>query len=801
MRATPLVRGLLRRPGYSALAILTTAIGVGGVGAVASVVNGVLLRPLPYRDAGQLVTIDVTSSQGFSISTSIPNYRDWRERSRVFQTYGAKASWNFIVTGTASTERVDAEAVLGDFFSVLGVDAQHGRVFGAADTEPGSPPLVVLTHAFWQRRFGGRGDVVGQSLGLDGRPHIIVGVLPASVAWPRTDVLVNMGSIPDLPFSDRDSSFGTRIFARLASGVSLASAQADMARTGREVTAEHGANVATPSLRPLQDYLIGSGRGQLWLLLSAVTLVLLIATVNVGGLLFARAEERRRELATRMALGASRRVIVRQLVGESAVLALVGGTLGLVLGAVLLRPLITLLPSGIAPLLVERVHVDAPTIAVTLGVTLVVTMLFAALPAVRAVRVDLHEALSAGARVGGSMRERGRATFVVAEVALSVLVLIGAGLLLSSFVKLLQTDKGFQAGSRVTTRVTSANDFADKQSWINFYDEILTRTSAIPGVATSAVSLLVPLTDRSWELRTLAEGGSSDLRRDGASTLFNIVSEDYFTTFGVPLLEGRAFTAADRDGSTPVAIVDSVMVARYWPGTSALGKRLTVGERGADSNLVFRTVVGVTRNVRHYEVHSPSRMQLYIPFHQTLQRSGFGLNLTLHASISPAAAIAAMQRTVSAIDPSIALSGTGALQSYVDASLSGERALGTIVGWLAVVALLVTAVGLIGVISYTVIQRTREIAIRMALGAPGGRVVTWITSRGLQLAAIGLGIGVLAALGFARIIGRFLYGVSPLSPAIYAASAASILAVATLAAFIPARRAARVNATLVLRGE
>jgi predicted permease len=419
----------------------------------------------------------------------------------------------------------------------------------------------------------------------------------------------------------------------------------------------------------------------------------------------------------------------------------------------------------------------------------------------RTLKVDLHEALSAGIRVGGSMRDRSRATFVVAEVALSALVLIGAGLLLTSFVKLQRTNKGFEPSSRVTARVTTAADWPTKQSWTTFYDRLIAQAKAIPGVSSASVSLLVPLTQRSWELRTLPQGGSGDFDKDGASTLFNIVSEEYFATFGIPLLEGRAFTTVDRDGSAPVAIVDSVMAARYWPGESALGKRLTVGERAADSSFIYRTVIGVARNVRHYEVRSLSRIQLYIPFHQSLNRSGITLNITMQSALAAPAAIAEMRRALTQSDPNVIVRAAATLDSYVDASLSGERALGTIVGWLAIVALLVTAVGLVGIVSYTVIQRTREIAIRMALGAQGGSVVGWVTSNGLKLAAIGLGVGVVGAMAFARVIGRFLYGVSPLSPAIYAVCAAVILGVATLAAFIPARRAARINATLVLRGE
>lgn len=796
----PLFRSLLRRPGYAVLAILTIAIGVGGVAAVAGVVNGILLRPLPFRVAHQLVTIDVTSSQGHGISTSVLNYTDWRERSRVFQAYAATVPWGFKTTDTEIPEIVNAEAVLGDFFGALGIETQLGRTFTASETEQGRPGLAVLTHGYWQRRFAGRRDVVGQSLGFDGQPYTIVGVLPADVAWPETDVLVTMGSIPGLPWDDRSSSFGARIYARLRDGVSLGAARADVARVGREVTQLHGPDVALPSLRPLQEYLIGSATGQLWLLLSAVSLVLLVAMVNVGGLLYARAEERRRELATRLALGASRREIVRQLVAESAILGAIGGIAGLLLGAALLRPLAALLPSDIAPMLVQRVTMDPLTITVTLGITLVSAVAFGALPALRTFRVDLYEALGSGTRIGGSMRERARGLFVVAEVALSALILIGAGLLLASFLRLQQTDKGFDAASGVTARIgAGSREFPQNERWLAFYDEVLTRTRALPGVTSSAVSLLIPLTNRSWEMSTLPEGGGDF--KDAVSTLFNIVSEDYFSTLGVPLVEGRAFARSDHDGSPPVAIIDSTMAARYWPGSSALGKRVTVGERAADSSLIFRTVVGVAKNVRHYQLQAPSRIQIYLPFRQALARGGLPLNITLKTTLPTASVIPTLARTVSEIDGRVPISRANTLASYVDASLSGERALGTIVSWLAIVALLVTAVGLVGIVSYTVLQRTREIAIRMALGAQSVSVVRWVTLQGLMLAAVGLGIGVAFALGLARVLSRFLYGVSPMSPMIYGACAIVILGVATIAALIPAQRAARVNATLVLRGE
>lgn len=797
----PIIRSLIRRPGYSILAILTIAVGVGGVGAVARVVNGVLLRPLPFRDSQQLVTLDVTSSQGFGISTSIPNYNDWRERARAFQTFGATAPWGFRTTDPGNPEIIEAEAVLGDFFRVLGIEAELGRVFGASETTPGSPALLVLTHGYWQRRFGADPGIIGRSFGLDGRPYTIIGVLPSDVAWPGTDVLANMGSIPGLPWNERDSSFGTRIYARLAPGISLGMASADVERAGREVIEQFGPLVAKPSLRSLQDYLIGSASGQIWLLLGAVSLVLLVAMVNVGGLLFARAEERRRELATRMALGASSSEIVRQLLLESTLLASVGGGLGLAFGFALLRPLVRLLPSDIAPVLVQRVSMDPVTVAVTLGVTLATAIAFAAFPALRTLRVDLHDALSAGIRSAGGMRERTRAAFVVAEVALSALVLIGAGLLLSSYIKLQGTDKGFDSSTAVTARINaSGRDFPDKARWLAFYDELVARTRALPGVTSSALSLLVPLTGRSWEMRTLPEG-QTDPEKNGASTLFNVVSEDYFKTFGIALVEGRAFERTDTDGSAPVAIIDETMAARYWPGSSAIGKRLTIEERDADSTLLYRTVVGVAKNVRHYEVYAPSRIQVYIPVRQTLARGGLALNLTAKTALPPGSVLASIRRALGDIDPRIPIARTSTLSDYVDAALSGERALGTIVSWLAAVALLVTAVGLVGIVSYTVLQRTREIAIRMALGAHGGSVVGWITSQGLMLAGFGLVIGMAAALAMARLLTRFLHDVSPLSPAVYAACAALVLFVAAGAAFLPARRAARINATLVLRGE
>ncbi|HLB36871.1 MAG TPA: ABC transporter permease [Gemmatimonadales bacterium] len=800
------LRSLARHPGFTAVGALTIALAVAGNTAIFAVLKALVLDPLPFKDPGELVTLDVRSSRGFLISNSIPNYRDWG-RSRAFQAVGASAGWGMILTGRDQAQVMNLRAVLGDFFGTLGVQPYQGRVFAPAETEPGAEPAIVLGYQFWRTRLGGDPKIVGQTLALDQRPHVVVGILPEGAGFPSPTVegYVPMGSIPDLPWEDRGSSFGTRAIARLASGMSPALAQQDLDRITAAVEEREGQAIAHPELRTLTDFYVRDLRRQSWVLMAAVGFVLLIAVANVGSLVLVRGEGRRQEIAVRSALGARRRALLRMLLTESLVLSFLGGTLGLGLAYGAVRVLVPLLPSAIPQLLLARIGVDGGVLLFTLALTTTAGLFFGAIPALRASDLEPAKELREGTR-GSSRRQRLRSALVTCEVALAMVLLIGAGLMLRSLQNLRSADKGFDAQGVLTARVGLPGDqYPTKERWRAFFDELLPRARALPGVQAAAVSLLLPLSDRSWEMGILPDNVPFDpTRRE--SVLYNFVTRDYFQTMGIPLLQGRGFTESDGDGSPPVAIIDETMAAKFWPGQDPIGKRVTweVEEGstpGADAAPVYRTVVGVVKNIRHYELANPSRIQVYVPMAQTLRVWGTGVYVVLKTDVAPASLVEPLRRELSGMNPDVPLRAVQPLATYVDGDLAGSRVMSVLLATFGAVALALAGVGIFGLVSYSVAQRSREIGIRMALGADAREVLGWIARLGLGLAGTGVAIGVLAAAGLTRLMRTLLYEVSPLDPLLYAALATLLIAVALLATYLPARRAARTDPATVLKRE
>jgi putative ABC transport system permease protein len=797
------VRALIRARWSTVLQLATIAIGVGGVSAVLGVVSAVVLRPLPFEHPEQLVTLDVTSSKGYGISTSIPNLRDWRDRTHVFSSYGAVAGWSFRLTRNGETEILDGGAVYGDLFRVLGVKPALGRFFTAAETEPGTAPLAVLGYSTWQTKFAGDSTLVGKAIDIGSSPHTVVGVLPQDFSFPRTEpqMLVNMGSISGLPWDDRRSSFGTRVFARARAGLSLDAVRADVERTGREVRELNGPDTALPSVRSLGTYLLGERVRQLWFLMAAVAAVLAIALANAGGLVLARAVDRRRDAAVRLALGGRRADVLQGLLRENILLTLVGGAIGLVVAEGLMRLLLPMLPADLPRMLVERIAIDRWTVLVTLLVCLAAGLAFGVMAAAHAAPRELLASLRGGAQSVVGSRGRARGALVILETALSLVLAVASTLLLTSFLRLHGSDKGFNAEGVLTARTApSAPDYDGRDKWLAYYDGLLDQARALPGVRVAAASLLIPLSDRSWELSIQPEEAAGPVS-DGPSVLFNMVSEDYFGALGVPLVRGRAFARTDNNESLPVAIIDETMAQKFWPGVDPLGKRVTLGEHSADSTLLYRTVVGVAKNVRHYTLASPSRIQVYVPVHQTLARWGQALFIALRTAGSPASLVAPLRAAAAATDPRVPIWSIATTAEYVDRSIAGERALGVITVWLAAVASLVTAVGLFGIVSYAVIRRRRELALRMALGEAPGQIVARITRGGMVMAGIGVGIGLVVAAAVSRFVKGFLYGIGALDLRTYLVTALALLAVSAAASLVPALAARRVQPARVLREE
>lgn len=797
------LRGLRKRPVFTAVAVLTVALAVAANAAIFGVVDAVLLEPLPFERPRELVTLDVLSTQGYYISVSIPNFRDWGERNRVFSTYGGAAGWGMTLTGQGEPEVVDGRAVVGDFFGVFGVPAALGRTIPPGETGPGADAVVVLGHRFWQRKLGGGSEVLGSVLTLESRPYTVVGVMPPGFGYPTpdTDLYFPMGTLPGLPWDDRDSGFGTRTFARLAPGVTPEAAQSDLDRVVREIEAEVGEPVDRPRVKPLLDLYVGDVRPRLWLLSAAVASVLLIAVVNLTSLLLSRGESRRGEVAVRLALGAGRGAVVRALLAEALLLSLAGGAVGLALAWGSLELVRPLLPAGVLAPLVERIGVDGSVVLYTLGVALVAGVAAALVPALRGFRTDLAPELKADGRRTTGEKQRLRSALVVAEVAMALVLLIAAGLTLQTLRRLQHVDKGFEAGGTLTARIGLPGErYPDEASWRSFFQELEARAGRIQGVERAALSLLLPLGNRSWEMQIAPEGISFD--EESHSVLFNIVSEGYFDALGVPLLRGRGFAPGDRDGTLPVAVIDDTMAETFWPGEDPLGRRVRIGgEHAEDGAPIYRTVVGVAQNVRHYELQSPSRIQVYVPFEQTLGRTGMSLHVVLAAGVAPESLVEPLRSELAALDPEIPLNELRTLDELVDGALRGNRAVSSILAAFAALALVLAAVGIFGVVSYFVVQRLREVGIRMALGADGVKIGRWAFLWIGRLAGAGVVLGGIAAVVLTRLFESQLYGVSPLDPSLYGGLATLLLAVAALAAYAPIRRAARVDPASVLRSD
>jgi putative ABC transport system permease protein len=804
------VRTLIRRPYFTTIAIVTIALGIGANTSIFSVVNGVLLEPLPLHEPDALVTPAVIGTRGFEISLSIPNFRDWRERSRSFESFGANMSRNHTLTGIDRPEMIRARWVLGDFFETLGVPSARGRVIASDETWAGAAPVAVVTHGFWERRLGGDPDVIGRTITLDSETFEIIGVMPQWFQFPSadTEVFLPMGYISEgMCWENRGCSQGTWAIARLKDGVTIESAQADLDRVAREIEEEEGQEVAVARLETLSDAYVGDVRTPILILMGAVGFVLLIACANVASLLLSRGESRRRELAVRSALGAGRRRVLRQLLTESVLLGLAGGVLGIGLAYAGLRVLVPAIADSIPSTMIGRIGLDIPVLAFTFAIAVGAGLLFGIAPALRSSSQQLIGELKEGGRGGtaGRTRQRLRSGLVVGEVAMSLVLLIGAGLMIQSLRQLQNVDKGFAPDNIFTARVSLPRVRYDgKEPAWQFFDSFLRRAQALPGVKTASLTQIVPLQGNSWEQGIIPEGVAPD-PENFHSVLYYMVTPDHFATFGIQMLRGRGFTEQDRDGAPLVCIIDETMAEKFWPGEDPLGKRVTFEEAEESTRenpiRIYRTVVGVVRNVRHYELENPARITIYIPFAQTERSWTRALHIAAKTAGDPLLLTEMVRRELSLLDPEVPLFQVETMEGYVSEALSNTRLVGGLLTVFSAIAMVLSAIGIFGVMSYSVVQRLREIGIRMAVGAGAGDVVRMVAAQGLKVTLFGIVLGLLAALALTRLLSSVLYEVDPVEPITYAVFAAFLIGVSLLAAYLPARRATRVDPVTVLREE
>jgi len=805
-------RMLLKQPGFTLVAVVTLALGIGVNTAIFSVVNGVLLKSLPFPEPERLVVLSETSKDVPDMSVAYPNYLDWRAQQTVFENMAARMPAGGVLTGDGEAERITGRWVTASFFPTLGVHPQVGRFFTDEEDRPGAERVIVLNNGLWQRRFGGDPQVIGRVLQYNSESWTIIGVMPAAFDFYGQNNLNNDFFIPLNRLSDHEymldrSSHPIEVTARLRPGVRLEQGSTELraiaARLSVQFPESNSGNGV--NLRLLLDDYVGDVRPALLMLTVAVALVLLIACANIANLLLARAAARQREIALRMALGAGRWRIVRQLLTESLFLAIAGGTLGLLLGAWGVSLLVKLDPEGLPR--VENISLDGRALGFTLLVTLLTGIVFGLVPALATSKANLNDALKEGSlrSSGGASGWRLRATLVVGQVALSLMLLVGSGLLVKSFWQLMQVDPGFDAQGVLTLRLRLPDaKYREAAQTTAFLKEVSRRVEALPGVQGVSVTTGFPF-GRAGENGYWVEG-DPEPRRPGDWAVANTqsVDENYHKSLGITLLNGRYFAARDTVDSPQVAIVDDEFVGRHFPNSSpgdVLGKRLRFGGEGEP----WREIVGVVRHVRQNNLDEESHPGIYRPWTQINPKSVAdftrAMDLVVKTSGKPLNLVAPIRREVQAVDKNQPLGNVRTLEDLMARSIAPRRFSLLLLGVFAGIALLLGAVGLYGVLSYVVTQRTREIGIRIALGARTRDVLNLVIKYGMTMALTGVAVGLVAAFALTRLMQSLLFEVSATDPLTFVLIALLLLAVALLACYLPARRAAKVDPLIALRHE
>jgi len=793
-------RMLMKAPNYTLIAVLTLALGIGANTAIFSVVNALLLRPLPYHEAERLVMLAEKSHEGRRSFIAYPNFEDWRARAQSFIEMASIRTQRFNLTGVDKPVELRGRTVNWNFFQALGVHPQLGRSFTAADDRYGAARTALVSNGLWKERFGGDASVIGRKLLLDGELYEVIGVAPPGFEYFRADdvyVPIGLFLCPECGLTDRGSSLALYAVARLKPGVTLEQANGEMANLGAQLAQEYPATNSGKSAMAirLQEVMSEEVRQSLWVLLGAVGFILLIACVNVANLSLVRAADRRKEIAVRLALGAGRGRIVRQLLSESLLLAGLGGVAGLLAGRWMLAGLLALAPENIPNL--GRVGLNQTVLLFTFGVTMLTSVLSGLAPAWQAAHTELQTALKEGGRAtGGAARAGLRQTLLVVEVGLALVLLVGAGLLARSMYNLLRVDPGFNPDNLLTLRLNlPPGSYTGLRRQV-FYDECLARAAALPGVRAAALTYSLPIDGSNWNTWFIVADKPAPPRAELPNNAYIPASANYFETMGIRLAQGRLFTSADRAESAPVAIVNETLARRLWPGENPLGKRIKQGL--PESLMPWREVVGVVNDVKLNGVERGTPLETYVPITQESPRS---FSLAARTAGDPSAFTAAVERAIHSLDKNLPVSQVRTMDQLLSNALAQRRLSLVLLVSFAALALLLAAVGIYGVLAYSVRQRTQELGIRIALGASGGAVLRLILAQGLKLALAGVAIGLVAAFALTRLMKSLLFDVRPTDALTFGVIAVVLLCVALAACWIPARRATKVDPLIALRSE
>jgi putative ABC transport system permease protein len=804
-------RTLHKSPGFTSVAVITLALGIGANTAIFTVVNSVLLRPLPYPDSNRILLLGESRKGMRQISIAYLNFVDWQAQNHVFERMGAVQPQSFVLTGGDQPELLPGRCVSEGFFATLAVKPIVGRTFLPADDQPSAKPVAIISYGLWQRRFGGSDQIVGNEITLDQKSYTVVGILPQGFDYRGmvNDVFVPIGlkgATEEL--TNRGGHPGIYAVARLKSGITLRQANAEMAAISGRLAQQYPSTNAGGgvSMVSLQDFIVGDTRPRLLLLFAAVGLVLLIACANIANLLLGRASARAREMAIRTALGAGRRRIVRQMLTESVLLALLGGALGAASATVGVHLLVQAAPEGLPRL--QEIRVDGLVLGFTFVISLVTGVLFGAVPAFHA--LSFHGSLNDGAKFSaGAARQRVRNILVVSELALSLLLLIGAGLVIRSFGKLMNVEPGLNPKNLLTARIhLPATRYRSPEQVDGFFKELLRRLQTSPGIEAAAANTPLPFSFNEWDTPFLLEGSPAPSQDSLASVYFHFISPEYLGAMQIPLLRGRNTTYFDNDNAPAVVLVNQSFAARYLPAQHPVGKRVRFGGYEELTGTDFKkspwvTIVGVIGDVKQYGLDEGRDPEVFVPY--TQHRGGevnmSNRSLVLRAAGDPVAALAELRRVVHEMDKDQPIADVATMEELISSSLGPRRTPMYLLMVFAGLAVTLAAIGIYGVLSYWVTQRRREIGIRMALGASRRDVVRLVARQGARLMILGMVLGLVLALALARLLASQLFNVSAYDPFTFFAVSGILGAVAALSCLLPAHRAARVDPLVALRYE
>ena len=803
------IRLLSKNRSFTAVAVLTLAVGIGANTAIFSLVNTVLLRQLSYTDPSQLVWIWASRTDRDKSVFSLPDFMDYKAQNRTLEQMSGFTSWSANLVNVGEPERVLGVRSSANVFQMLGVNAETGRTLLDEDDNPGNPRVVVLSHSFWNRRFGMSADIVGKQLTLNDESYTVAGVLPLNFDFPGMDADVVVPLVPDAdPLrKERGSISFLRVIGRLKKGVTQQQAEADLNAIGRQLQRLYPVTNASKQgakLVPLHEQLVGNFRLAFLVLSAAVGLVLLIACANLANLVLARASTRHREIAIRTAIGATRSRLVRQLLTENILLALLGGSLGLILTQPVLRSIIALSPASLPR--AGEIHIDTRVLLFTLLISMLSGVLFGLAPTLQSSRENFTEELKGSGKgtVDASRRNNVRNLLVLSEVALSLLLLISAGLLAKSFLRLQAVSPGFSIKNLLVMRLSLPQaQYSRPETVAAFYQQLSTKIGNLPGVQSVSATSELPLSGSNIRINFSIVGRPLRSLSEQPITQYRMTGPDYFRTMNIPMFSGRDFTDRDTRHSQPVAIINSSFARRYWRDESPIGAHIKID----DNNRAPREVeiIGVVGDVRHEGLQVEPAPEVYVPIFQIPEENtpllNQDMNWVVRTAVEPLTLADALQREIQSVNANVPTSNTRSMEQFLSSSLAPSRFNLFLLGIFGAVALILASTGIYAVISYSVAQRTQELGIRMALGARELDVLKLVVGGALKIVLIGVVLGLAGASMLTRVLSNLLYGVSVTDPSTFVSMSLLLVVIALLASYIPARRAAKVDPLIALRSE